>query len=62
MKFLGKVTQGKGETKQKQDQNVFHALTSIPKGQAKSILDPDLCYHAGPSLLNHPLISNARER
>ena len=38
MQSLGKITKGKGEAQQHQDQNVFHGQTSIPKGQAKSIL------------------------
>jgi len=52
MKSLGKITKGKGKAQQQQDQNMFHAQTSIPKGEAKSILV--LSYL--PSLLKHPLI------
>jgi len=58
MKSLGKITKGKGEAQQQQDQNVFHAQTSIPKGEAKSIL----VLSCVPSLLKHPLINNARKR
>ena len=38
MKSLGKITKGKGKAQQQQDQNMFHAQTSIPKGNGKSIL------------------------
>ena len=58
MKSLGKITKGKGEAQQQQDQNMFHAQTSIPKGEAKSIL----VLSCLPSLLKHPLMNNARKR
>ena len=38
MESLGKITQGKGEPQQQQDQNVFHGQTSILRGEVKSIV------------------------